>query len=121
MCPYNWRRLCESLYQAEDSRVGLSKTMANRSRSGPAHLERPSILEEFVHVDQHMRSEVHKETQRQPSAPLQCEGLTTNMEGVSYANRDVEVERLREQVTLLQRNVEKDKELLRHKDKELHH
>lgn len=43
------------------------------------------------------------------------------MEGASYANRDVEVERLREQVTLLQRNVEKDKELLRHKDKELHH
>ena len=95
--------------------------MANRSRSGPAHLERPSILEEFVHVDQCVRSEVHKETQRQPSPPLQCEGSTTNMEGASYANRDVEVERLREQVTLLQRNVEKDKELLRHKDKELHH
>lgn len=43
------------------------------------------------------------------------------MEGLSYANRDVEVERLREQVALLQRNAKKDKELLRRKDKELYH
>ena len=43
------------------------------------------------------------------------------MEGPSYGNRDVEVERLREEVELLQRNPEKDKELLRRKDKELHH
>ena len=34
------------------------------------------------------------------------------MEGPSYANRDVEVERLREQVALLQRSAENDKELL---------
>ena len=31
------------------------------------------------------------------------------------------MERLGEQVALLQRNAEKDKDLLRHKDKELHH
>lgn len=34
------------------------------------------------------------------------------MEGLSYANRDVELERLREQVALLQISAEKDKELL---------
>ena len=75
--------------------------MANRSRSGLAHLERPSISEEFVHVDQRVRSEVHKEIQQQPSPPPQGEETTTNIEGLSYYNRDGEVERLREQVALL--------------------
>ena len=48
-----------------------------------------------------MRFEVHKETQRQPSPPLQRKGSATNIEGPSYANRDVEMERLKEQVALL--------------------
>ena len=64
---------------------------------------------------------MHRRTQQQPSPPPQHEGSATNIEGPSYANRDVEVERLREQVDLLQRNVEKDKELLCRKDEELHH
>ena len=52
-----------------------------------------------------MRFEVHKETPLQPSPPPQGEGLATNMEGPSYASKDGEVARLREQVALLQRNV----------------
>ena len=84
--------------------------MANRSQSDLAHLERPSISEESVHVDRRMRSEVHVKTQRQPSPPPQHEGLATNMEDLSYANRDMEVEMLREHVALLERNVEKDKD-----------
>ena len=72
-------------------------------------------------MDRRVRYEVHMETQQQPSPPSQCEGSASNMEGLSYANRDVEVESLREQVALLHRNVEKDKEMLRHKDEELHH
>ena len=68
-----------------------------------------------------MRFEVHKETPLQPSPPPQGEGLAINMEGPSYASKDVEVERLREQVALLQGMWGKDKELLRHKDKKLHH
>ena len=95
--------------------------MANRSRSGPAHLKWPSISEESIHVDWCERSEVHKETQWQPIPPPQKEGSATNTEGLSYSNRDGEVERLREQVVLLQRNVDMDKELLHRKDKELHH
>ena len=95
--------------------------MENRSRSGPAHLEWPSILEESFHMDRCMRYEVHKKTQRQPSPPPQGEGLATNTEGPSYANRDVEVESMREQVALLQRNMGKEKELILRKDKELHH
>ena len=79
------------------------------------------MSEESVHADRHVRSEVHKETQQQPNPPPQGEGSATNMEGSSYANRDVEVERLRKQVALLQRNAKKSKELLRRKDKELHH
>ena len=55
--------------------------MANRTQSSPAHLEQPSMSEESVHVDQHVRSEVHRETQRQPSPPPQGEGPATNMEG----------------------------------------
>ena len=43
------------------------------------------------------------------------------MEGPSYANKDMELERLREQVALLQRNVKKDKELLHRKTMKLHH
>lgn len=68
-----------------------------------------------------MRSEVHKESQQQPSPPPQGEGTTTNTRGPSYSNRDGEVEMLREQMALLQRNTKKDKELLCRKDKELHH
>ena len=75
--------------------------MANRSWSGLAHLERPSISEEFVHVDRCVRSKVHKEIQQQPSPPPQGEETTTNIEGPSYYNRDGEVERLREKVALL--------------------
>ena len=75
------------------------------------------MSEESIHADRRVRSEVHKEIQRQPSPSPQREGLATNMEGPSYANRDMKVERLRKQVTLLQRNAEKDKELLRCKDK----
>ena len=81
MCPYNWHRLWESLSQVEDSRVGLTGTMANRTQSGPAHLDRPNMSEESVHVDRRVRSEVHRETQRQPSPPPQGEGPATNMEG----------------------------------------
>ena len=75
--------------------------MANRSWSGLAHLERPSISEEFVYEDRRVRFEVHKEIQRQPSPPLQGEETTTNIEGPSYYNWDGEVERLREKVALL--------------------
>ena len=75
--------------------------MANRSWSGLAHLERPSISEEFVYVDRRVRFEVHKEIQRQPSPPLQGKETATNIEGSSYYNRDGEVERLREKVALL--------------------
>ena len=92
--------------------------MANRTRSGPAHLD---MSKESVHANRRVRYEVHKETQQQLSPPPQRERSATNMEGPSYANRDMEVERLRKQVALLQRNAEKDKELLRRKDKELHH
>nr|POE88554.1 hypothetical protein CFP56_48649 [Quercus suber] len=95
--------------------------MENRSRSGPAHLKQPSISKESVHVDQHVRSEVHKKAQRQPSPPPQEEGTVTNTKGPSYYNRDGEVERLKEQVALLQRSTKKDKELLHLKDKKLHH
>ena len=102
----------KSFYQSEDLRVRLSETMAHWSQSGSAHLERPSISEESVHVDRHMRFEVHRGTQRPPSSPPQREGSTTNMEGLSYANRGVELERLREQVALLQISAKKDKELL---------
>ena len=51
----------------------------------------------------------------------------TNTKGLSSFNRDAdgegegEVERSREQLALLQRNTERDKELLHCKDKELHH
>ena len=75
--------------------------MANWSRNGLAHLEQPSISEEFVHVDRRVRSEVHKEIQQQPSPPPQGEETATNIEGPSYYNRDGEVERLKEQVALL--------------------
>nr|POF02063.1 hypothetical protein CFP56_18186 [Quercus suber] len=72
-------------------------------------------------MDRHVRSEVHVETQQPPSPPPKREGSATNMEGLSYANRDIKVEKLKEQVALLQRNAEKDKELLRRRDKELYH
>ena len=91
--------------------------MVNRSRSGLAHLERPSFSKEFVHMDQRVRFEVYKENQWQPSLPPQGEGTATNTKGMSYYNRDGEVDRLRKQVALLQRNAEKDKELLWRKDK----
>ena len=74
--------------------------MANRSRNDAAHLKHPSILEESVHVDQRVRSKVHKETQQQPNPPPQGEGSATNTESPSYSNRNVEVERLGEQVAL---------------------
>ena len=68
-------------------------------------------------MDQRVRSEVHKENQQQPSPPPQGERTATNIEGLSYYDRDGEVERLREQVALLQRNSEEDKELLHRKDR----
>jgi len=95
--------------------------MAHRSRSGPAHLEWPSISEESMHVDKRIRSEVHRGTQQPPSPPPQCERSATNVEGPSHAYRDKELERLREKVALLQRNVERDKKLLHRKDEELYH
>lgn len=42
------------------------------------------------------------------------------MEEPSHAHRDMELERLRKRVALLQRNAERDKELLCCKDEELH-
>ena len=56
-----------------------------------------------------MRPKVHVETERPPSPSPQREGLATNMKELSYANRDIEVEKLREQVALLQRKAEKDR------------
>ena len=79
------------------------------------------MLEESIHTDRRVRFEVHRETQQQPSPPPQGKGSATNMEGPSYANRNIKVERLRKQVALLQRNAENDKELFRRKDKELLH
>ena len=58
-----------------------------------------------------MRFEVHKETLLQPSPPPQGEGLATNMEGPSYASKWLCCKGM----------WGKDKELLRHKDKKLHH
>ena len=45
--------------------AGLSKRMANRSTSGPAHFSRLSILKESVHKDRCVWSEVHRENQEQ--------------------------------------------------------
>lgn len=95
--------------------------MVNQSWSGPAHLAQPSISEESIHVNQRVRSEVHKETQQQPSPHLQEERSATNTKGPSYSSREREVERLREQVAMLQKEVERNEELLRRKDKKLHH
>nr|POE67922.1 hypothetical protein CFP56_68752 [Quercus suber] len=75
--------------------------MANRSRSGPAHLERTSISEEFVHMDRHVRSEVHKEAPRPPSPRPQEKKFATNTDSPSHSSREIEVERLREQVAML--------------------
>ena len=44
-----------------------------------------------------------------------------NTGGPSYSNRDKEVEKLREQVKMLWREVERNEELLRRKDEELLH
>ena len=95
--------------------------MANRSHTGPIHLERPNVSEVSVHVDQRVRPDVHVETERPPSPSPQHEGSATNIKELSYANRDIKVEKLREQVALLQRKAEKDKELLCRRDKELYH
>lgn len=93
--------------------------MVNRSRSGPAHLARPSISKESIHVNQRVRSKVHKETQLQPSPLLQEERLAINTEGSSYSSREREVERLRQQVAMLQRETERNEELLHRKDEEM--
>nr|POE91822.1 hypothetical protein CFP56_65367 [Quercus suber] len=53
--------------------------------------------------------------------PLRCLNGKAMKICLTNYNKDGEVERLREQVALLQRNVEKDKELLHYKGKELHH
>ena len=95
--------------------------MANRSQSNPTYLSHPRISEEFVHVDQHLRFKIHKETKKQPDLHLREERSATNIEGPSYSNRDREVENLREQVAMLQREVERNEELLWKKDEELLH
>ena len=48
-------------------------------------------------------------------------GIIYQYRGLSYANRDVELERLREQVALLQTSAKKDKELLYSKNEGLYH
>ena len=52
-------------HQAVGLEAGLSKRMANRSTSGPAHFSRPSILKESVYKDRHVWSKVHRENQEQ--------------------------------------------------------
>ena len=74
----------KSFYQSEDLRVRLSETMAHWSQSGSAHLERPSISKESVHVDRHMWFEVHRGTQRPPSSPPQREGSPMLIETWSW-------------------------------------
>lgn len=94
--------------------------MVNRFHSGPAHLEWPSIIEESIHMEQRVRSKVHKEAPWLPSPRPQGEQSSTSTDDPSCSNREKEVERLREQVEELQREAEKDKELLYRKDEELH-
>ena len=75
--------------------------MANRSWSGLAHLERPRVSKESVHVDRHVNSEVHKEAPPPPSPCPQEEWSATSTDSPSHFSREMEVERLREQVAVL--------------------
>ena len=68
-----------------------------------------------------MRSKVHKEAPLPPSPHPEEERFATNIDGPSHSSKEKEVERLREQVVVLQREAERDKELLHCKDEELHH
>ena len=84
----------------------FEKSMANRSRSAPAHLFRLSISKESVHEDRHLQFEVHKENQGQPlqtynrrfASHLQKKRSATNTTGPSQSNMDREMGMLREQV-----------------------
>lgn len=52
----------EKSTKAVSLETGLSRRMANQSRSGPAHLSRPSVSKELVH-----ENKVHREAQEQSS------------------------------------------------------
>lgn len=77
--------------------------MANRSRSGLAHLSCPSVSEKLIYENRRVRSEGHKEAQVQSlcghskefTSPSYRERSITHFARSSQSNRDREMDRQR--------------------------